>query len=182
FIPKAGPVSPTCGMVVTSSITLGADSPLCTDQPGLIIGADGVTVNLNGHRLLGDRTGAHAGIDTQGHARIAIKNGIVAGFFVGILAHGGNALKLTNVQVRDNLDAGALLDASGIAVAKSSFIDNTGVGLLVGGVAPKVTGSYFVANLAGILSFATGGVFSKIVATLNDIDGIRLHGDERATV
>src|SRR5689334_23912362 len=40
---------PTCGSVITKDVTLRAD--LQCDKDGLIVGADGITINLNGHTI-----------------------------------------------------------------------------------------------------------------------------------
>lgn len=185
FVPKPGPVTPTCGMVVTSSITLGADTPLCAGSSGLIVAADKVTINLNGHRVLGDRSAGHTGIDVQGHAKVTIKNGVVRGFDRGIVSAGSNGLKISNVEVRDNLNEGADLDGQGVAITKSTFILNGdgGVRLGAGTPAPKISASFFVANGGdGLRSHAERLVADKLTATLNEFQGIVLGGNERASL
>jgi hypothetical protein len=185
FVPKAGPVTPTCGMVVTRSITLGADTPLCAGTSGLIVGADGVTINLNGHQLTGDRSAGHVGIDVQGHAKVTIKNGIVRGFDRGIVSPASNGLKISNVHVRDCLNQGAVLDGAKIAIAKSAFVLNGGHGVLIdpATIAPKVSATFFVGNGGnGLDSHATRLVADKLTATVNVFQGVVLGGNERVTL
>jgi hypothetical protein len=52
--PSASAATPACGDVITTSITLTADVGPCIGTDGLVVGADGITINLNGHRVIGD--------------------------------------------------------------------------------------------------------------------------------
>jgi hypothetical protein len=172
-------------MLVTSSITLGADSPFCAGQPGLVVGADGVTINLNGHRLSGDRSAGPIGIDVLGHTGVTIKNGVVRGFDRGIVSAASSGLKITNVEVRDSRSEGALLDGAGIAISKSVFVANSGDGLHLGDgtPAPKISASFFVGTGGdGLDSQAARLAASKLVATLNDGSGVVLAGAEGASL
>ncbi len=71
----------TCGQIVTSSFKLANDLFCATD--GLVIGADGITVDLNGHTLRGSGTGT-AGIRLVSHNSVTIRNGFVEGFDRGV--------------------------------------------------------------------------------------------------
>src|SRR6185369_3642234 len=84
FTPKAGPVTPTCGMHVTTSIVLGADTPSCNNANGLIVDADGITIDLNGHVIQGNQAVGTIGINVGNHGKVTIKNGAVRTFEVGI--------------------------------------------------------------------------------------------------
>jgi hypothetical protein len=48
----ASPAQPACGQVITHSIALQADVTGCTG-PGLVVGADGITIDLGGHTIAG---------------------------------------------------------------------------------------------------------------------------------
>ena len=84
----------TCGDVVTANTVLHADLTDCPDN-GLVIGADGVTVDLNGHRITGDNTlneecapdaVCDVGIDnSRGYADLVVRDGSIRDFAVGIL-------------------------------------------------------------------------------------------------
>src|SRR6476646_8090617 len=77
----------SCGQVLTEDTTLTRDLVGCVGD-GLIIGAPGVTLNLNGHSLGG--MGVGAGVFVSGSAEQAIiTNGSVIGFDQGIRAWAG---------------------------------------------------------------------------------------------
>jgi parallel beta-helix repeat protein len=175
FVGKPGTTTPVCGMSVTASIKLGADSPICTGSAGLVVVADHVTIDLNGHTLHGDQSANHAGIDVGGHARVTIQNGVVENFDTGISSTGAG-LKLVNVELRANTHDGADLGGDGIAVRKSTFVLNGGTGMHVsGGVTPKVSASFFVANGAeGLDDDGEGGTLASLTAAGNTGDGVLL--------
>jgi hypothetical protein len=159
FTPKPGPVTPTCGMHVTTSITLGADTPPCSTD-ALIVDADGVTIDLNGHTVLGDIvTPGTTGIVVGDHDKVTIKNGVVRGFGIGIASSFGQGLKIQNIEARSNDLFGAALGGSGIIVTKSVFVFNSETGLFFfdATTAPKVSQSFFAANgHDGLVSRAPG--------------------------
>ena len=63
-----------CGATLTKSTTLTADLLHC---PGtaLVIGADGITVNLGGHTISGTNAAGGEGIANDGHAGVRIVGG-----------------------------------------------------------------------------------------------------------
>ena len=77
----------SCGQVITKSIDVVNDLEGCAGD-GLVVGADGITVDLRGHSITG-RLGADGcegdcigryRIDTAGHDGLTIKNGAI-GYF-----------------------------------------------------------------------------------------------------
>ena len=78
----AAPVQ--CGDVITEDLKLQADRTDCPDD-GLVIGADRITINLNGHEVSTDcepaECSGRVGIDNSGgYDRVRIRNGEVSGF------------------------------------------------------------------------------------------------------
>jgi large repetitive protein len=107
-----------CGQVLTASITLSNDLLACAGD-GLVIGAGGITVDLNGHTVQG--TGLGVGVRNPGHGDVTIRNGTIRHFDSGVSLQPGTqrntvagisfdqtelaALQLTDAdgnQVRDN--------------------------------------------------------------------------------
>jgi len=85
--------SVSCGAVLTSDVTLESDLNCSGGGAALVIGADHVTVDLNGHTLSGDAAGI--GIDDSGgFAHVSIKNGTITAFAEGIRAVGASHLTL----------------------------------------------------------------------------------------
>jgi parallel beta-helix repeat protein len=91
-------VKVSCGQTVTKSITLGNDLLNCPGT-GLIIGADNITVDLNGHTI--DGTNQKSGIDNEKHAKVTIMNGTITDFRPeGVNLFGARANVLRNLTVR----------------------------------------------------------------------------------
>ncbi len=88
----AGPV--TCGDVLTHSAKLQSDLNCSGD--GIIIGADRITLNLNGHTLQGARG---IGIENNGHGRVGILNGRILGFERGIRLAGADNNTLAHLEI-----------------------------------------------------------------------------------
>jgi hypothetical protein len=87
---------PRCGAVLTNSTTLRADVTGCTGD-GLVVGADRITLDLNGHRVSG--TGA-AGIRVAGRRAVTVLDGKVEGFTNNVLLHGSTGNVFRRLRVR----------------------------------------------------------------------------------
>src|SRR4051812_48505646 len=75
----AGAPAVRCGATITRSTTLTADLPDCPGT-GLVIGADGITLDLGGHTISGTNAGGGEGIANDGHGGVQIRNGTISGF------------------------------------------------------------------------------------------------------
>jgi parallel beta-helix repeat protein len=84
----------SCGDTITADTTLDSDLVNCPNH-GIVIGADGITLDLNGHLVDGDGTPA-AGCDNQnepcdfglfngGHDGVTVMHGSVREFAAGVL-------------------------------------------------------------------------------------------------
>jgi parallel beta-helix repeat protein len=82
-----------CGTTVLTDLTLDHDM-VCAGN-GLTVGADGVTVNLNGHTIAG--SGAGVGIRIAGRRDVVVHGGTVENFETGIMV--ANSFR---VQVKEN--------------------------------------------------------------------------------
>ena len=109
--PAASAATLQCGETITADTTLQADLLDCP-RHGLVIGADGVTIDLNGHTIGGDgiaATGApDVGVLSEFHDGVTIENGTIEGFDIDAYlesAHGGRMHGLT---VRDSSQSGIL--------------------------------------------------------------------------
>ncbi|MFB9237335.1 right-handed parallel beta-helix repeat-containing protein [Plantactinospora siamensis] len=147
----AGPVL-HCGDTITTSITLRNDLRCAGD--GLVVAADGVRINLNGHRLTGSGTGA--GIRDEEHAGLAVGDGAISGFAQGIALDTVRDVSLTGVRLLHNGLAadwgggqlrirGGEFDSTGWAVAASGYDS-----LVMDGA--KVTGGVLADNVHGAAS------------------------------
>jgi hypothetical protein len=75
-----------CGAVVTQDTTLTGDLLDCPGN-GLVVGADGITIDLNGHTISGQIISGgspdQVGIENRGHDDVTIRNGTITGFLRG---------------------------------------------------------------------------------------------------
>lgn len=91
-----------CGAVITRSVTLHADVGPCSGD-GLVVVADRVRVNLNGHRVFGTAAqGTSAGIRLLDVRRVTLMNGSVDNFDAGVLVYRGGSNTVRDLNVHDN--------------------------------------------------------------------------------
>ena len=107
-----------CGDVITTDTTLRSDLSNCRGD-GLVIAADDITLDLNGHTIDGVQAGPRdcdlqaTGIhNPAGHDGVTIQNGTVQQFGAGIDGGFGRS-RLRNLTVRDNRGAGIGIGAFG---------------------------------------------------------------------
>ena len=125
----------SCGDTITADTTLDSDLTNCPNN-GIVIGADDLTLDLNGHRIDGDEAPA-AGCDPQielcdigvlndGHDGVTTKDGSMQEFDYGIAlgnAHENRALRISS---RREVFFGAVLFGSARNVIRGgSFSHNT---------------------------------------------------------
>ena len=102
---------PMCGDTVYHSVTLHADL-FCSNQDGLIVGARGITINLNNFAIR-STSGNYDGIDNgSGYSRVTVENGTVTGFGDGVYYDSSNHAKITNVISTNNAGEGIEVDNS----------------------------------------------------------------------
>lgn len=111
-----------CDAVITTSIMLDGDVGPCPGH-GLRVRGSGITINLNGFRVLGRNTvGAdQAGIHLTNVSRVTVMNGTVEGFDGGVVVEGGSRNTVKGLLVRNNTNdlGGPCLYADGIATFSS---------------------------------------------------------------
>ena len=95
----------SCGQVITQDTTLDTDVGPCTGD-GIIIGADNITLDLNGHTVFGspaDPTDTFSsGIRVHRFSGIRVRNGTVTGFYTGVGILSSANATLQRLVVRDN--------------------------------------------------------------------------------
>jgi hypothetical protein len=126
----------TCGQTLTRSVKLTNDLSDCPGQ-GLVVGADGITIDLNGHTLDGAGndgtcafpTVARNGIANPGHDRVTVENGTVQQFSTGISAgsdtNGMSDSRVHHMTLRDNPWGGvSIAGGAGTAATADNRIDH----------------------------------------------------------
>src|SRR3954447_14959837 len=82
-----------CGDTITVDARLTANLVNCP-AGGVVIGADGITLDLNGHSVDGGASGDDVGIDVDGHRAVTIANGSVREFAEGVLVVGSTEVAI----------------------------------------------------------------------------------------
>jgi parallel beta-helix repeat protein len=132
----------SCGTRITADTTLHADLVDCPNA-GIVIGADDITLDLNGHTIDGDGRpvsscpddhGCDLGVDNStGHRGLTVTGGSVRQFAVGVLVGQGavhNRLKEVTASV--NSDFGiVVIQSTGTVIEGGAMTDNGTSGLLV---------------------------------------------------
>jgi parallel beta-helix repeat protein len=125
---------PACGDTITGDTTLHADLVDCPSN-GLVIGADDLTLDLNGHTIEGDAvlqdpcpddTSCDWGVDNgAGHSGVKVVNGTVTGFDFGVVVGGADRNVLSRLTVTDNNSSGIVVFGSaGVRIGRSTIARN----------------------------------------------------------
>lgn len=149
-----------CGDIVVDDLRLETD--LTCNGPGLIVGADGVRVNLNGHVIAGN--GTSNGIDVANRSDVSIYGGTIRGFFAGVRAMNSTNIDIKNMRLEGNTDGVDLQAGSvGISIKDNEFAGNLTRGVMMRGSTTEVEvkSNTFSGNRVGILLFATVGADVK---------------------
>lgn len=105
-----------CGDILTHSVRLATDLTDCPAD-GLVIGADNIVVDLNGHTVSTAALGTASGIRNEGHRRVRVFNGTVNGFATGIFFRDASESSVVGVRLSHNSDFGILLvDSHGVTL------------------------------------------------------------------
>ena len=129
----AGPLR--CGDTITVDTTLDADLLDCPSN-GIVIGADDITLDLNGHAIDGDNTlvdpcpeneFCDVGVANDGHHGVNVKGGNISEFAFGVFLFGARGNDLSNLSTTENVFSGILLvEAARSRVRRSTSFGNAG--------------------------------------------------------
>ncbi len=176
-----------CGQTITQSTTLTADLGPCSNY-GLILGADNITLDLNGFRIFGTpNVGDKAGVWVFQRTGTTVKNGTVSDFDGGVVIEGGARNTVTGISAIGNIGRSGTMYGDGIAIESSSFntisgnrVDNngpfSGIGVysLVDSDHPRVSTGPSTNNLIQG-NEVVGNSIGRDGSTANtDNDGIRI--------
>jgi parallel beta-helix repeat protein len=122
----------SCGETITRDTTLDRDLTACRGA-GIVIGADGVTLDLAGHTVASGGSGRGTlGIDNSaGHDAVTVKGGTVTGFEEGVLVDGGSGNRVLNVVSVKNRHAGILFARAAGGVISSNTVTGNIAGITV---------------------------------------------------
>ena len=173
-----------CGTPVTSDLTLTADL-YCPDGDGLVIGADGITVDLGGFTVSGEDVIGTVGILVHGFQDVIIINGTVRGFHIGVIIETNPSTLRTasatvsNIHATENLNIGFLTTSEpGILPSTSTLTNN--IASYNGDAGIYFNKGTFTAsrNIArdngahGIVAHGSAGTLDRDQAFNNAFDGV----------
>jgi parallel beta-helix repeat protein len=135
--PSSGVAS--CGEIVNEDVTLTSDLE-CGPGDGLIVGADDITINLNGYSITSsDEAGSeNPSINYDGSSGILVPNaqnvaisglGEISGFSRGVTFMGSIGGQIADVQLANN-DIGVLMTGSEGTEVSRNTITNNGIALI----------------------------------------------------
>jgi parallel beta-helix repeat protein len=130
---QSPPAGLECGDTITADTTLDRDLTGCPSN-GLLIGADDITLDLNGHTISGDgkpvrrcprRQPCDFGVLNERHDGVTVRNGSLRGFGVGVLIGGVRDNRLVELSSSRNQYFGYVIaDSSRSVIRDSSATDN----------------------------------------------------------
>ena len=132
----------SCGQVIKQSVKLTANLDCKTD--GLIVGADGITIDLNGFTLTGpgDKS-SKVGVMFADNDGVTVQGpGTIENFQAGALFSGGEDNKISKVTFMNNEIAIFETGAKNTAIEDNSIFDNS-----IGVAAHSSSGSTLSTNL-----------------------------------
>jgi parallel beta-helix repeat protein len=123
----------SCGDTITGDTTLDSDLVNCPNN-GIVIGADDVTLDLNGHTIDGDGELTEDcpedeicddGVVALDHARVTIRDGSLREFALGVLVAGASENRLLDLSVTRNMFPGVVIgESTGTELSRSLISAN----------------------------------------------------------
>lgn len=127
------PAALQCGDTITADTTLDRDLTDCPSN-GIVIGADGITLDLNGHTISGDgklvrrcprKRICDVGVGNDDHTGVTVRGGSVRGFAIGVGVFRGRNNRFAELRSSRNQWFGFVIAGSSRTVIRdSSSFDN----------------------------------------------------------
>jgi len=178
-----------CGATITKSTKLTRDLTNCPGV-GLQIGADAITLDLNGHTVsaAAKRNPKAHGILNVGHDRVTIKGGTVKDFGAyGVRLAGVQRNHVVDMQMTANFTGIGLVESSKNLVERSAMTGSRFVGVnLTGGTANRVLHNRIADSIGyGVLlqtSVADHGRHNEILENAIEGKGIQVNPGQVAAM
>ena len=169
-----------CGTTLMTNVKLEED--LTCSGDGLIVGADGITVDLNGHTIAG--SGAGVGITVRGRRGGVVKGGTLRGFVTGVMIAGSSGIVIKENRFTENREGVFLNGSSANTVKENVAWQNQLRGIMirpslsrVQSTQNQVKENILIDNPSGILLFGQpGNTLKENLITGSTVAGIDLMG------
>ena len=157
----AGVPTVSCGEVIYADVRLENDLVNCPGY-GLVVGADDVTVNLNGHMISssGESIGA-VGVFAALHTGVTVKNGSIRGFSDGVSV--GERSRLSGMLIRDAELGVVVVVGSGSVIESNVFRNTTVIAVSSQGSGVTVRGNAFFGAGTAIVVASRSNVVSNLI-------------------
>jgi hypothetical protein len=142
FAAQASAVAVGCGDTITADTKLHSDLVDCPGD-GVVVGADGITLDLNGHAIDGATSGA--GVQLSGHTGVTIEDGAIQQFGVGVNLFGSDGNDLNDLVISGNAAAVFLTESSNNTIRSSMLVGNQS-GIDGGGLHAATSGNVIEKN------------------------------------
>ena len=125
----------SCGQTIVTSTKLANDLIDCPSN-GIVIGADNVTLDLNGHVIDGDATEfadcppdepCDLGVFSSGYDGVTIKGGTVREFTFGVILEAAENARLSRLALNDNLWSGLLVAGASHSTVEGLSVSGNGL-------------------------------------------------------
>ena len=152
----AGPTATAddlCGATIVADLKLHHD--LTCAGGGLIVGADDLTIDLNGHTIAG--SGSEVGIAVTGRTDVSIEGGTVSHFAVAVRVNTSTDVVIKHNEFAENAEGVDLQAGSiGNTIKDNAFRNNSTRGIMLRGNVRDndIKNNTFTGNRVGILVFA----------------------------
>jgi parallel beta-helix repeat protein len=124
WVTSAGAAVLSCGQTITQNTVLENDLTGCTNN-GIVIGANNITLDLNGHTVAGTpASGDQGGVVLVGRTGVTVRNGTVRAFDVGVVIEGGSGTTVEAVNAFDNISFSGTTNRGGDGIAILSSSNN----------------------------------------------------------
>lgn len=180
------PATVHCGQVITEDTKLANDLTNCRGH-GLVIGADNVTLDLNGHTIDGDGAGEDWGVDNSaGHDGVVIRRGSLQDFTIGVLLVSAKDNRVRAVTVRDSRHVGmAVVESRNVGITRNSVAVSRFAGIVIESESAdvrinktRVTGS----GLSGVAVLGSSNVRITHSALSGNATGVGVEGSPRTRI
>jgi parallel beta-helix repeat protein len=180
YVAPTAAANDLCGATILANVKLDHDQT-CAGN-GLTVGADGITIDLNGHTIAGSGTGN--GILAAGRSGVVITGGTVRNFTIGVQLAGSTGIVVKGIRAIGNRDGIFLIGSSGNTIKENLASQNTRVGVMLRPGAINNSTQNLVKentlsdNTNGVILVETpsGNTFKENLITGSSNAGIALNG------
>jgi hypothetical protein len=109
----------SCGEILSANTTL--DSDLACVGDGLVIGADGMTLDCAGHAIRGGLAYESVGVRVADNASVTIRRCTISGFFRAVRAERATDLTILENAISDNTTSVLMIAADRMRIESNRF-------------------------------------------------------------